>query len=396
MEFLGSDSSSDEDDEKEMVKVNDNGEGINEENMPRLFQRFFRVDVSRSRSQGGSGLGLAIVKHIIDAHNENIYVQSTLGIGSEFSFSLKKYKTTFREEILKIGEKCDGIILGTCSHNDYPPTNEGGLNPSGVIRKYYDLYANVRPAKNRLGKSIKFPMGIDCIVMRENTEGFYSDRNMYQGVGELMPTKDCAISIRNITRKGSTRIAEIGFKYAQERRKKLVAIHKANVLRFSDGLFLECAREVSKKYPDVEYKEQIVDSMSALIIRDPSVFDVILATNLFGDNLSDAASEIAGGLGLAESINAGDDYCIAQAQHGSAPDIAGKNIANPVSLIGSTAMLLDWLGKKNNEEKLKKISTMIENAIDKTVINKETRTPDIGGKLSTTEFTKKLIENLGI
>ena len=237
-------------------------------------------------------------------------------------------------------------------------------------------------------------MGIDCIVMRENTEGFYSDRNMYLGVGELMPTKDVAISIRNITRKGSMRIAETGFQYAQERRKKLVAIHKANVLRYSDGLFLECAREVSKKYPEVEYKEQIVDSMSALIIRDPSVFDVILTTNLFGDNLSDAASEIAGGLGLAESINAGDNFCIAQAQHGSAPDIAGKNIANPVSLIGSTAMLLDWLGKKNNNSQLKEIAELIENAIDKMVINPETRTPDIGGKLSTTEFTKKLIEHL--
>ena len=138
----------------------------------------------------------------------------------------------------------------------------------------------MRPAKNRLGKSTRFPMGIDCIVMRENTEGFYSDRNMYLGVGELMPTKDVAISIRNITRKGSMRIAETGFQYAQERKKKLVAIHKANVLRYSDGLFLECAREVSKKYPEVEYKEQIVDSMSALIIRDPSVFDVILTTNL--------------------------------------------------------------------------------------------------------------------
>ena len=144
----------------------------------------------------------------------------------------------------------------------------------------------------------------------------------------------------------------------------------------------------------MEYKEQIVDSMSALIIRDPSVFDVILTTNLFGDNLSDAASEIAGGLGLAESINAGDNFCIAQAQHGSAPDIAGKNIANPVSLIGSTAMLLDWLGKKNNNSQLKEIAELIENAIDKMVINPETRTPDIGGKLSTTEFTKKLIEHL--
>lgn len=346
----------------------------------------------------GDGIGPEIAKASTDVLKAALdkFDMSAELIYEDIGFvSLKKYKTTFRKEILKIGENCDGIILGTCSHNDYPPTDEGGLNPSGVIRKYYDLYANVRPAKNRLGKSTKFPMGIDCIVMRENTEGFYSDRNMYQGVGELMPTKDCAISIRNITRKGSTRIAEIGFKYAQERRKKLVAIHKANVLRFSDGLFLECAREVSKKYPDVEYKEQIVDSMSALIIRDPSIFDVILATNLFGDNLSDAASEIAGGLGLAESINAGDNYCIAQAQHGSAPDIAGRNIANPVSLIGSTAMLLDWLGKKNNEEKLKKISIMIEDAIDKTVINKETRTPDLGGKLSTTEFTKKLIENLG-
>ena len=345
----------------------------------------------------GDGIGPEITKASIDvlkAALDKFNLKVDLLYEDIGFVSLKKYKTTFRSEVLKVAEQCDGIILGTCSHNDYPAVNEGGLNPSGVIRKYFDLYANVRPAKNRLGKSTRFPMGIDCLVMRENTEGFYSDRNMYLGVGELMPTKDVAISIRNITRKGSTRIAEVGFQYAQERRKKLVAIHKANVLRYSDGLFLECVREVSKKYPDVEYKEQIVDSMSALLIRDPSVFDVILATNLFGDNLSDAASEIAGGLGLAESINAGDKYCIAQAQHGSAPDIAGKNIANPVSMIGSVAMLLDWLGKKNNNDDLKKISQMIEDAIDKTVTNTETRTPDIGGKLSTTEFTKKLIENL--
>jgi len=345
----------------------------------------------------GDGIGPEITKASIDvlkAALDKFNLKVDLLYEDIGFVSLKKYKTTFRSEVLKVAEQCDGIILGTVSHNDYPAVNEGGLNPSGVIRKYFDLYANVRPAKNRLGKSTRFPMGIDCLVMRENTEGFYSDRNMYLGVGELMPTKDVAISIRNITRKGSTRIAEVGFQYAQERRKKLVAIHKANVLRYSDGLFLECVREVSKKYPDVEYKEQIVDSMSALLIRDPSVFDVILATNLFGDNLSDAASEIAGGLGLAESINAGDKYCIAQAQHGSAPDIAGKNIANPVSMIGSVAMLLDWLGKKNNNDDLKKISQMIEDAIDKTITNTDTRTTDIGGKLSTTEFTKKLIANL--
>ena len=345
----------------------------------------------------GDGIGPEIVKASVNVLQAalKLYDLKVDLVYEEIGFaSLKKHKTTFRSEILKIAEKCDGMILGTCSHNDYPPTEEGGLNPSGVIRKYFDLYANVRPAKNRLGKLERFPMGIDCLVMRENTEGFYSDRNMFKGVGELMPTPDVAISIRNITRKGSTRIAEIGFKYAMERRKKLVAIHKANVLRYSDGLFLECARQVSKKYPEVEYKEQIVDSMSAMLIRDPSVFDVILATNLFGDNLSDAASEIAGGLGLAESINAGENYCIAQAQHGSAPDIAGKNIANPVSLIGSTAMMLDWLGKKNNNQQLKEIAQMIEDAIDKTIINPKTRTPDIGGNLSTTDFTDVLISNL--
>ena len=197
----------------------------------------------------GDGIGPEITKasiEVLKASLDKYNIKVDL-LYEEIGFvSLKKYKTTFRSEILKIAEQCDGIILGTCSHNDYPAVNEGGLNPSGVIRKYFDLYANVRPAKNRLGKSTRFPMGIDCVVMRENTEGFYSDRNMYLGVGELMPTKDVAISIRNITRKGSTRIAEIGFQYAQERRKKLVAIHKANVLRYSDGLFLECVREVAK------------------------------------------------------------------------------------------------------------------------------------------------------
>jgi isocitrate/isopropylmalate dehydrogenase len=325
---------------------------------------------------------------------------SKFNVSADFIFeeigfaSLKKYKTTIRKEVLDIAEKCDGIILGPVSHMDYPPVNEGGLNPSGVIRKHFDLFANVRPARNRLGKSARFPMGIDCIVMRENTEGFYSDRNMFMGTGEFMPTEDVALSLRKITRHGSTRIAEIGFQYAQERRKKLTAVHKANVLRYTDGLFLKCAREVAKKYPEVEYKEQIVDSMSALIIRDPSVYDIILTTNLFGDNLSDATSEIAGGLGLAESINASHDYCIAQAQHGSAPDIAGKNIANPVSAIGSAAMLLDWLGKKKKNDNLKKIAHTMEQAIDKTIINPETRTKDLGGNLSTTEFTKKVIENL--
>ena len=135
-----------------------------------------------------------------------------------------------------------GIILGPVSYNEYPPLEQGGLNPSGVIRKTLDLYANIRPAKNKIGDSNKFKTGIDLVVVRENTEGFYSDRNMFVGSGEFMPTPDVALSLRKITRSASIRIAEVGFKIAEKRRKKITVVHKANVLRVSDGLFLECTR----------------------------------------------------------------------------------------------------------------------------------------------------------
>jgi isocitrate/isopropylmalate dehydrogenase len=308
--------------------------------------------------------------------------------------SLKKYKTTIRNEIFEKAKDCQGIILGPVSHNEYPPTNEGGLNPSGVIRKTLDLYANIRPAKNKIGDSNKFKTGIDLVVVRENTEGFYSDRNMFLGNGEFMPTPDVALSLRKITRSASMRISEVGFQIASDRRKKITVVHKANVLRMSDGLFLECAREVAKKYPEVNYNEELVDAMSAKIIRDPSQFDVVLTTNLFGDNLSDAASEIAGSLGMAPSINTSDDYVVAQAQHGSAPDIAGKNLANPCSLIGSVSMMLDWIGKKSKENSLIEAGSLIQNSIDKTIANSNSRTKDLGGNLSTTNFTKIIIDNL--
>ena len=186
--------------------------------------------------------------------------------------------------------------------------------------------------------------------MRENTEGFYADRSMYLGPGEFMPTPDLAIAMRKITRQGSTRIAEQAFKLALQRRKKVTAVHKANVLRVSDGLYLECVRAVAARYPQVQYEERIIDAMAALLIRDASQFDVVVTTNMYGDILSDEASEIAGSLGLAASLNAGAEHGVAQAQHGSAPDIAGKNIANPASLIGSAAMLLAWLGERRGDD----------------------------------------------
>ncbi len=207
-----------------------------------------------------------------------------------------------------------------------------------------------------------------------------------------MPTPDLALAVRKITRQGSTRIAESAFKLAMQRRKKVTAVHKANVLRVSDGLYLECVRAVAARYPQVKYEERIIDAMAALLIRDASPFDVVVTTNMYGDILSDEASEIAGSLGLAASLNAGDAHGVAQAQHGSAPDIAGKNIANPSSLIGSAAMLLAWLGERRGEKKFVDAAQVIETALDRVIAKKEWRTPDMGGPLGTDAFGARVAQ----
>ena len=169
---------------------------------------------------------------------------------------------------------------------------------------------------------------------------------------------------------------------------------KANVLRVSDGLFLECARAVAAKYPDIAYEEKIVDAMAALLIRDASQFDVIVTTNMFGDILSDEASELSGSLGLAASLNAGDAYGVAQAQHGSAPEIAGKDLANPSSLIGSVAMLLAWLGQKQAKADYGRAAAAIEKALDDTIAAPVERTRDLGGTLGTKAFTDAVVGRL--
>jgi isocitrate/isopropylmalate dehydrogenase len=294
--------------------------------------------------------------------------------------------TTFPDAVEAAAKAADGVLLGPVSHNDYPPRDQGGLNPSGELRKRLDLYANIRPARSREGFPPRCGKAVDLVVVRENTEGFYADRNMFMGSGEFMPTKDVALAVRKVTREGSMRIAETAFKLAMQRRKKITCVHKANVLRVSDGLYLECTRKVAAKYPQVQYEERIIDAMAALLIRDAGVFDVIVTTNMFGDILSDEASEIAGSLGLAASVNAGDKYGVAQAQHGSAPDIAGKNIANPSSLIGSAAMLLAWLGERRDEDRLVKAAAAIEAALDHVIATADGRTGDLGGKLGTDAF----------
>lgn len=310
--------------------------------------------------------------------------------------SLKKHGTTLRQETLEKAKTYDGIILGTQSHADYPKPEEGGRNVSAGFRIGLDLYANVRPAKTRpfLESNMRTGKSMDLVIMREATEGFYPDRNMTQGWGEVMPSPDMALSTRKITRKCSTRIARQAFDLAMKRRKKVTAIHKANSFHMTDGLFLECVREVAKEYPQVELDDLLVDASTAHLVRNPEKFDVLVATNFYGDILSDLASEMSGSLGLAGSIMASDEHCCAQAQHGSAPDIAGQNKANPVSMMLSIAMLLEWISIKHNSNEFFKASETFKEAIDKVLEVETNRTADLGGTTTCSKFGELVAETI--
>jgi len=217
---------------------------------------------------------------------------------------------------------------------------------------------------------------------------------MFAGNAEFMPEDGMALAIRKITAKACRRVARTAFELAAARRRKVTAVHKANVLKMSDGLFLQQVRLVAAEYPDVELEELIVDATAALLIRDPSRFDVLVTTNMFGDILSDEASELCGSLGLAGAINAGEDVCVAQAQHGSAPDIAGRNVANPTSLILSAAMLLEWMGKRHNDARLIAGGALVSRAVDRVLDDPATRTRDVGGTLGTDAFADAVVAEL--
>ncbi|MDU8909767.1 isocitrate/isopropylmalate dehydrogenase family protein [Aestuariicoccus sp. MJ-SS9] len=295
--------------------------------------------------------------------------------------------TTIPDAVRARAREVDGVVLGPVSHNAYPPVAEGGLNPSGVLRKDLALFANIRPARSH--QAVPTPTGhkVDMVVVRENLEGFYADRNMHEGPGEFMPVPGVALSVRRITEANSRAIAETAYRLAAQRRGKVAVIHKANVLRLSDGLFLDTVRDVARAFPQVETEELLIDAAAAHFVRDPSRFDVVLATNMYGDILSDLASELAGGLGLAASLNHGAEHAVAQAQHGSAPDIAGQDAANPASLIGSAAMLLEHLGQPDAARR-------ITTALDAALARPDTRTRDLGGALGTRAFADHLTQRI--
>lgn len=325
---------------------------------------------------------------VMEAANERFGLGIAIHEEESGFASLKNHGITLREEVLdRARTQFDGVILGTQSHMDYPSVAEGGRNVSAGFRIGLDLYANVRPARSRDFLPNK-AAGMDLVIMREATEGFYPDRNMFKGVGEMMPDPDMALSVRKVTRHGSIRICREAFKLAMQRNKKVAAIHKANSFLMTDGLFLECFREVAKDFPEVETEELIVDAFAALLVRQPERYDVIVATNFYGDILSDLASELSGSLGLAGSINANAEtgLCCAQAQHGSAPDIAGQNVANPTSLILSAAMMLIWLGEQRGAQTLMDAGHAIADAVDTVIDDPANRTRDLGGSVNTDAF----------
>jgi 3-isopropylmalate dehydrogenase len=340
----------------------------------------------------GDGIGPEITAATLDVLRA---AEARFGLGLAFETheigfaSLKTQRTTLPPAVIEAAKASDGVILGPISHLDYPPRDQGGINVSAAFRVGLDLFANVRPARTRPGLG-RGHAPLDLVIMREATEGMYPDRNMHMGHGEFMPTPDVAISMRRITTHASTRIAREAFRLAQRRRRKVTAVHKANTFKITDGLWLRCVREVAQEFPEVALDEVIVDACAALLVRDPGRFDVLVATNFHADILSDLASELSGGLGVAGSTNENDVLCCAQAQHGSAPDIAGQDRANPTSLVLSAAMLLDWHARHRGNAAAGAAAAAINQAVDQALAEPATRTPDLGGALGTRAFGRHL------
>jgi len=306
--------------------------------------------------------------------------------------SLKRHNTTVRADLLDKARATDGLMLGPTATFEFRDPEKGLINPSMYFRKGLDLFANIRPARTYPGLPSKVG-AFDLVVVRENTEGFYADRNMEQGNAEILVTKDVVVSMRRITREACARIAKAAFELAMERKRHVSAVHKANVLKIGDGMFLDECRKQAALFPEVTLDEFIVDAMMAHVIRAPARFDVIVTTNMFGDILTDLTAELSGSIGLGSSLNAGADYAMAQAAHGSAPDIAGKNLANPFSLILSASQLLAWHGRRKGDPAFAKAAAGIDAAVAAAIAAHE-NTRDIGGSLGTRETGEALAARL--
>jgi 3-isopropylmalate dehydrogenase len=284
-----------------------------------------------------------------------------------------------------------GILLGPVGHADYPMDDPRYRNPSGVLRKQLELYANVRPVRSYDGIATRWE-DVDLIIVRENTEGFYADRNMLDGPSEFRPDPDTVISMRLVTRRASTEVARVAFGLAARRRQHVTAAHKANVLRRGDGLFLEACASVAASFPEVTFDGRHADALALDLVLDPTRFDVIVTTNMFGDILSDEAAGLVGGLGLAPGLNVGSKHLVGQAVHGSAPDLAGRGVANPIAEILSGMLLLRQLAEIEGSGDLAAAADAVAEAVEILLAEQQVRTPDLGGTSTTNDVREALIE----
>ena len=324
----------------------------------------------------GDGIGPEVskaVQEIIAAAGVPICWDATEARGDIERRGVDFMQSGVVESIRKNGVALKGPMTTAVASG--PPSINVGL------RKALDLYANVRPVKNLIGVQARF-RDVDLVLIRENTEDLYAglEHEVVPGVVE---------SLKIITERASTRIARFAFEYARKHaRKKIHAIHKANIMKMSDGLFLNSIRVVAKEFPEIEYKELIIDNACMQMVLNPHQFDMLLLTNLYGDIMSDLAAGLVGGLGVVPSGNIGKEAAIFEAVHGTAPDIAGKGVANPTALLMSAIMMLDHIGESSAARK-------IESALDRVYREGKSLTKDVGGKATTAEFTHAVISALG-
>ena len=293
---------------------------------------------------------------------------------------LEKRGVALPDETVKVIKGSDVCLKG--------PVGETAADVIVRLRMMFDLYANIRPIRSYPGVP-SLRDDIDLVFVRENTEG------LYKGF-EFTLDDDVAIGLRVITRKGCERIAEKAFNLARMRngKKKVTAVHKANVLRKTCGLFAEVCRNVAGRHPDISFNEQYVDAVSMRLIKEPQNYDVIVTTNMFGDILSDEAAQLVGGLGMAPGGNIGDNFALFEPVHGSAPTRVGKHTANPCSMILASKMMLEWLGEKHKDDSCSNAAGAIETAVSNAIHNGST-IPDFGGQLTTSEMADAIADQAG-
>ncbi len=299
---------------------------------------------------------------------------------------------TMPEVTVKALEKTDGFLCGPIGHGAYPRNDPTWIMPP--LRKRLDLFASIKPVKS-YSNIPSVHKDVDIVFLREVTEGMQSSDTVFAGGGEFRPNDEISIGMRVVTRRGANRVAREAFEIARTRkRKKVTALHKEPVYRLVCGMFAEECRKVAKEYADVEFEEVLIDGFAMKVVMRPQQYDVVVTTNQFGDIVTDLGAGLVGGLGLAPGLCVGERQAMAQATHGSAPDIAGKNIANPYALIMSGKMLLEWLGRKCNEPKAVDAARMMDVAVDRIVAEAKHLTPDLGGTAGTIGMGDAIVATL--